>query len=118
MGQTESGVSGQVRSGGVQNVTGQVGSGQAVLRRSRFGSGRTGRFLNTAGRVGLGQEVFKSHGSGSGRVRRLLNSRGSGQVKSSQSLCGSGRVKPRHLNLFADRVGSNDPTRPDLTREV
>ena len=65
----------------------------------RVGSGRGNRLSNLAGRVG----------SGDVQISRV----GSGRVKMSQiSRVGQGRVKTsRH---FVGRVGSVDPTRPDL----
>ena len=70
---------GSVGSGGVQNVTSQVGSG------------RVNNFSILAGRIGSGQEVFKSHGSG--RVKRfsiLTGQVGSGHEVFKMSRVGSG----------------------------
>ena len=67
-GQSESSGSSRVGSGGVQNFTGQAGSGQSGFLISRVGSGR------------VGSGGFQISRVGSGRVRRLPKSRGSGWV--------------------------------------
>ena len=89
---------GSVGSGGVQNVTSQVGSG------------RVNNFSILAGRIGSGQEALKSHGSvqvgsrgfqisrvGSGRFMRCLKCHGSGRVMTREirATRGSGHNDPR-----------------------
>ena len=48
-----------------------------------------------------GTRVSRVNRNAAGRVERFSKSRG------------SGRVRSRHLKIFASRVGSGDPTRPD-----
>ena len=71
-GQQESGGLDRAGTGGVQNLTGQVGSGQEVFKShgaGRVGSGRIRRFSNLRGRVGWGQEVSKISRSESCQVK-------------------------------------------------
>ena len=102
-----------------RNLAGRVRSGQEMLKISRLRSGRVRSSSNLTVRVVSGQEFFTFHWSrpfglgyfhisrvGLGRVRRFPNPPGSGLARS------------RHAKMFAGQVGSADPTRLGLAREV
>ena len=107
-----------------QDLAGRVGSGEEVFEMSRIRSGRVTRLSNFTGRVGSGG--FQSRGPGrvdsggsqisrvrSGRIMRFSNLTGrvgSGRVRRFSKSRGSGRVRSRHLQHFADQVGSADWT--------
>ena len=82
-------VSGWVRRCSKTHGPGRVGSGVFNFHRS----GRVRRFLNITDRVGLDQEAFEFSRVGLGHVKTSYFFRG----------C---------------RIGSDQPTRPDPTREV